>query len=178
MFTFTRSCSFCGRHNRIAPGSAAMCPCGHRADLPRLCCTCPKCYPDDAPDASINVKPAGVLVPSDSPDAIDLGDTYGDVPTAVRPAGGSRSSGPLEPAMSEATVLRLCSLEYSFVRLDADLGDLREALAACAAEAPRCAVAAKQLKAIRRMLRRILDGLDEDVTAAVVAMQAIEAAPF
>jgi hypothetical protein len=39
-------------------------------------------------------------------------------------------------------------------------------------------VAAGQLQAIRRMLRRVLDALDEDVTAAVQAAEALEPATF
>jgi len=48
-----------------------------------------------------------------------------------------------------------------------------------AREAPRCAVAAKQLQTLRRMLRRILAALDEDVTAAVAALERMaEEPPF
>jgi len=69
--------------------------------------------------------------------------------------------------------------EYQFVRLDADLDDLRDVLRQVAREAPRCAVAAKQLQTLRRMLRRILAALDEDVTAAVAALERMaEEPPF
>jgi hypothetical protein len=39
-------------------------------------------------------------------------------------------------------------------------------------------VAAKQLRTIRRMLRRILGQLDEDVTAAVAALERMPDPPF
>jgi hypothetical protein len=40
------------------------------------------------------------------------------------------------PAMSEATVRNLAALEYQFIRLDADLSDLRDLLRQAAREAP------------------------------------------
>jgi hypothetical protein len=85
---------------------------------------------------------------------------------------------PLEPAMSEPTVRKLAACEYDFARIDAGLSDLRDVLRQAAREAPRCAVAAKQLQALRRMLRRVLDALDADVTAAVQALELLDDAPF
>jgi hypothetical protein len=82
------------------------------------------------------------------------------------------------PAMSEGTVRKLASLEYQFVRLDADLDDLRDVLRQAAREAPRCAVAARKVQAARRVLRHALDALDADVTAAVAALERMPEAPF
>jgi hypothetical protein len=85
--------------------------------------------------------------------------------------------GPALP-MSEGTVRKLAALEYQFVRLDADLDAVRDQLRQAAREAPRCTVAAKQVQALRRMLRRVLSALDEDVTAAVAALERMPDPPF
>jgi hypothetical protein len=82
------------------------------------------------------------------------------------------------PVMSEGTVRKLASLEYQFVRLDADLDDLRDVLRQVAREAPSCAVAARKVQAARRVLRHALDGLDALVTAAVAALERMPEAPF
>jgi hypothetical protein len=79
---------------------------------------------------------------------------------------------------AEPTVRKLASLEYQFVRLDADLDDLRDLLRQAAREAPRCAVAARKVQAARRVLRHALDGLDADVTAAVAALERMPDPPF
>jgi hypothetical protein len=119
------------------------------------------------------------------------------VPPNRRPVNPSRRFDPLEvidlaldfgpagrpvpappPAMSEGTVRKLASLEYQFVRLDADLDDLRDVLRQAAREAPRCAVAARKIQAARRVLRHALDGLDADVTAAVAALERLPEPPF
>ena len=106
----------------------------------------------------------------DPDETVDLGQDFD---------GDGRPVGTPAPAMSEGTVRKLASLEYQFVRLDADLYDLRDVLRQVAREAPRCAVAAKQLQTLRRMLRRILAALDEDVTAAVAALERMaEEPPF
>jgi hypothetical protein len=80
--------------------------------------------------------------------------------------------------MSEPTVRKLASLEYQFIRLDADLDALRDQLRQCAREAPHCAVAARKVQAARRVLRHALDGLDAEVTAAVQELERLDEAPF
>lgn len=65
-----QSCSWCHGMNVLAPGAVTFCTkCGHRADLPRINCDCPKCRPR-------GVKP-GVLPPLETPPA---GVGRGEVP--------------------------------------------------------------------------------------------------
>lgn len=49
----SRTCSWCHTCNVLEPGRPTFCQCGHRGDLPRMCCTCHQCIgpicPDDLP---------------------------------------------------------------------------------------------------------------------------------
>jgi hypothetical protein len=81
------------------------------------------------------------------------------------------------PAMSEGTTRRLAALEYQFVRLDADLDDVRDQLRQAAREAPRCAAAAAEIQLIRRRLRRTLARLDADISDAVAELERLDEAP-
>jgi hypothetical protein len=40
---FHQSCSWCSESNDVSGGPTYCRNCGHRADVPRLECTCPKC---------------------------------------------------------------------------------------------------------------------------------------
>jgi hypothetical protein len=110
-----------------------------------------------------------MLRPYDPDETVDLGLDF-------TPDG--RPVPPPAPAMSEGTTRRLANAEYDFCRIDAALSDLRDVLRQAAREAPRCAVAARQVQAARRVLRHALDGLDAEVTAAVQELERLDETPF
>ncbi len=69
--------------------------------------------------------------------------------------------------MSDSLILRLIAAEYDFVHIDADIGDLLEKLKPGMAHLPACVTACKRLRLVRCLLRKTLDALDADLTAAL-----------
>lgn len=80
--------------------------------------------------------------------------------------------------MSESTVRRLAGAEWDFARLDAALVDLAQELHKSAQEAPNCGPAVLTLKKIRRDLMKVFRSLNEDISDAIVAAEALPGAPF
>jgi hypothetical protein len=150
-----RLCSSCGAAVKDRPGPAYCLFCFHRIDLPREQCDCAFCQAPGRRHAPNEV--------------IDLSQDFDQDGEPV-PA--------LEPAVSEGTARNLVGVEYDFCQADARLSEIQQMLLQSAAEAPHCQVAARQVQTIRRMLRRILDALDADVTAAVAALELISPPPF
>lgn len=61
----TRSCSHCHAENPV--GTTHCRSCGHRADLPRMGCDCPKCRPVDFPPGYLGADdPEYRAVPNDT----------------------------------------------------------------------------------------------------------------
>jgi hypothetical protein len=167
------ACRWCGQHVADRPGKSYCVHCGHRSDVPPEACDCNWCRP---PSGRPHLWSHGEPEPFDRSDPSTWqGETF-DLSQDFSPDGKPVPA--LEPTMSEPTVRKLASAEYDFARLDAGLSDLRDLLRQAAREAPRCAVAARQLHAIRKMLRRILDALDADVSAAVAQLELLGPAPF
>jgi hypothetical protein len=79
--------------------------------------------------------------------------------------------------MTKSTTARLASAEYEFLRCDDAIGSLADSLHACAHDSEAAGEAALELRRMRRKLRQVLNALDKDVTAAVLAFEAVEA-PF
>ena len=58
-----RSCSWCHATNQMTGGPVFCRDCGHRADVPRLDCDCPRCrqlaYPPTEPDPPADMTDTG-----------------------------------------------------------------------------------------------------------------------
>lgn len=80
--------------------------------------------------------------------------------------------------MSESTVRKLAYAEYDFARVDAALSDLAQLLHGCAQDAPSCGPASLDVTRLRYALRSVLKRVDDEVTAAALALESLEPAPF
>lgn len=60
-----RTCSWCHEINELRDGPTACIACGHRADVPRICCDCRLCAQPYRP-------PAGLPTEAELNDVLDL----------------------------------------------------------------------------------------------------------
>jgi hypothetical protein len=61
---FAVTCSWCHAWNEISLDGDPWCAhCGHRADLPRAACDCPKCWKPDDDAARGDASPRGDELP-------------------------------------------------------------------------------------------------------------------
>lgn len=89
-----------------------------------------------------------------------------------------RLAGLRKPCMSDGTIRSLAFVHYDAAMIDARLADLASLLHRCAADVPACAPAALSLTRLRRRLRHAMSGIDDEVTAAVLAAESLPPAPF
>lgn len=80
--------------------------------------------------------------------------------------------------MHESTVRRLAWIPYDASSIDAKLADLAELLHASAWDCEAAGDAAMTIRKVRRLLRRAIRSLDEDVATAALAMEQLEPPPF